>query len=267
MAVVHLMVGFIGFGKTTIAKKLAQDLNAVCLTHDDIMVHKYGRNPDDFATKYKIVDDEIRCMAKDIIKNGQDVVLDYGFWSHEKREEYYKWAKSFTEDVVFHVINCDLNEAKKRVIKRTLEDKNALMIDENVFDILLRQYEPWDYRDNYPVVWYFAKSKDYIGQIVKVKIDRPKMSKHPKYGFIYPINYGYVPYTKSQDGEELDVYVLGVDEILDEYEGQCIGVVSRIDDNDDKLIVVPIGINLSNSEIEKQIEFQEKWFKHILIRK
>ena len=51
-------------------------------------------------------------------------------------------------------------------------------------------------------------NKEYIGRIVEVEIDRKLGSKHPKYGFIYPINYGYVPNTISSDGEELDCYVL-----------------------------------------------------------
>ena len=75
--------------------------------------------------------------------------------------------------------------------------------------------------------------------LVEVKIDRPMGSKHPKYGFIYPVNYGYVPNTISGDGEELDCYVLGVFEPLDKFKGKCIAVIHRINDNDDKLIIVP----------------------------
>ena len=71
---------------------------------------------------------------------------------------------------------------------------------------------------------------------------------------------------KSQDGEELDAYVLGVDEPLDEFEGRCIGVIRRIDDNDDKLIVVHEAIDLADEQIEEEIEIKEKWFKHILLR-
>ena len=41
-------------------------------------------------------------------------------------------------------------------------------------------------------------------------MDRPLGCKHPKYGFIYPVNYGYVPKTVSGDGEEWDAYVLGI---------------------------------------------------------
>lgn len=111
------------------------------------------------------------------------------------------------------------------------------------------------------------KTTDYIGKIVKVIIDRPLGSKHPKYDYEYPVNYGYVPNTKSGDGEELDVYVLSVFEPLNEYTGQCIAVIHRTDDDDDKLIVVPEGVNLEDVEIEKAVAFQEKWFKHILLRK
>ena len=52
-------------------------------------------------------------------------------------------------------------------------------------------------------------STNYIGKIVDVYIDRPLGSKHPKHGFIYPVNYGYIPNTISGDGEELDAYLVG----------------------------------------------------------
>lgn len=265
METIHLMVGFLGFGKTTIAKQLEKDFSAVRLTHDEIMVSRYGNNPDDFQTKYKIVDDFIKNEAKKYIEKGRDVILDYGFWTHHKRKEYYNWAKTLTDYVVFHLTDCDLSLAKQRVLQRTETDKNALFIDENIFDTLYKQYEPWNFTDDYPVVLHYMPNAKYIGELVQVKIDRSMGSKHPKYGFEYPINYGYVPFTKSGDGEELDAYVLAVDEPLESYQGRCIAVVHRIDD-DDKLIVVPEALDLADEDIEKEIAFQEKWFKHILIR-
>ncbi len=57
---------------------------------------------------------------------------------------------------------------------------------------------------------------NYLNQIIDIKIDRPFGSKHPKHGFIYPVNYGYVPNTVSGDGEELDCYILGVDKPVNE---------------------------------------------------
>lgn len=110
------------------------------------------------------------------------------------------------------------------------------------------------------------ESKNYIGKIVNVKIDRPLGSKHPNWDMIYPVNYGYVPNTVSGDEEELDCYVLGVFEPIEEFNGKCIAVINRINDNDDKLIIVPEDKNYSNEQIEALTEFQERYFKSKIIR-
>lgn len=112
-----------------------------------------------------------------------------------------------------------------------------------------------------------TKAKDLLGKKVQVKIDRPLGSKHPKHGFEYKVNYGFIPGTKSPDGEELDVYLLGVNKPVDKTQGICIAIIHRTDDDDDKLIVTPNGEDIPNEEIEKLVEFQEKWFKHEIIRK
>lgn len=109
-------------------------------------------------------------------------------------------------------------------------------------------------------------NKKYLEKTLEVKIDRPFGSKHPKHGFIYPVNYGYVPNTISGDGEELDCYVLGVFEPLETFRGKCIAIIHRLDDNDDKLIIVPENKSFSNQEIRALTEFQESFFKSEIIR-
>ena len=110
------------------------------------------------------------------------------------------------------------------------------------------------------------ESTEYLGKIVEVKIDRPLGSKHPKHGFIYPVNYGYIPNTISGDGEELDCYVLGVFEPIERYTGKCVAVIHRINDDDDKLIIVPENKKISDREIRALTEFQERFFKSEIIR-
>lgn len=109
-------------------------------------------------------------------------------------------------------------------------------------------------------------SEKYIEKKVNVIVDRKLGSKHPNWGFIYPTNYGYIPNTVSGDGEELDAYILGVFEPLDTFEGICIAVIHRLNENDDKLVVVPQGTNYTNEQIDCLTEFQERFFKHIIIR-
>ena len=109
-------------------------------------------------------------------------------------------------------------------------------------------------------------NETYLNKIVTAKIDRPMGSKHPKHRFIYPVNYGYIPNTVSGDGEELDCYVLGIFEPVTEFEGRCIAIIQRTNDNDDKLIIAPKDKDYSDDAIEALIEFQERFFEHRLVR-
>lgn len=107
----------------------------------------------------------------------------------------------------------------------------------------------------------------YLNQIVEVKVDRPFGSEHPRHGFLYPVNYGYVPNTKVSDGKELDAYVLGVAEPLEKFHGKCIAVIHRTNDSDDKLIVIPENMDdISDEEIKKSTHFQEQYFESVIIR-
>jgi len=108
--------------------------------------------------------------------------------------------------------------------------------------------------------------KEFIGKTLTIEIDRPIGSRHPQWGFIYPVNYGYVPGFPAPDGEDLDVYVLGVFEPLEEFRGCCIAIIHRLDDNDDKLVVVPEGKNFTEEQIIALTEFQERFFKSIILR-
>ena len=107
---------------------------------------------------------------------------------------------------------------------------------------------------------------NYLDKILEVKIDRPLGSKHPKHGFIYPVNYGYIPNTISGDGEELDCYVLGIHEPIETFKGKCIAIIHRLNDNDDKLIIAPENKSFSNNEIRVLTEFQEQYFKSEILR-
>lgn len=110
------------------------------------------------------------------------------------------------------------------------------------------------------------ESYSYIGNKIKIKIDRKLGSKHPKHGFKYLLNYGYIPNTLSNDGEEIDCYLLGINQPIEEFEGRCIAVIHRLNDDDDKIIVVPDGMNFTDSEIKELTNFQEQYFTSEIIR-
>ncbi len=140
-------------------------------------------------------------------------------------------------------------------LQETIKFKQAMGREKDFKDIKLIE----EYLKNY--------ATEFLGKVVKIKIDRPLGSKHPKHDMIYEVNYGFVPDTKAPDGEEIDAYLLGVDKPVDEFTGTCIAVIRRLDDNDDKLVIIPENSkNISDEEVLGLTSFQEKWFKSEIIR-
>ncbi len=155
MPSIHLMHGFIGFGKTTLAKRLERELPAVRFTHDELMIKTYGRNPEDFSQeRFQIIDTIIKEKTIEEIKKGNNVILDYGFWEKETRKKYYEWAKKLTSDVVFYAVQCDIKIAKERALKRTKNKKEEFYIDEFIFNDRLKRFEPMTKEEGLPVIFY-----------------------------------------------------------------------------------------------------------------
>lgn len=107
-----------------------------------------------------------------------------------------------------------------------------------------------------------SQVKSYLGKRVAIGIDRPIGYVHRKenYSLTYPINYGYIPGVLGGDGEELDVYLLGVKEPVSEYECEIIAIAHRHNDVEDKLVGAPIGKRFTKEEIENSIHFQEQYY-------
>ncbi len=96
-----------------------------------------------------------------------------------------------------------------------------------------------------------------LGRQLTVVVDRPLGSFHPDWGYRYLVNYGYVPGLMAADGEEQDAYVLGVNVPLRRYVGRCAAIVHRLDDEEDKLVIVPAGAAIDEATVRAQTAFQE----------
>lgn len=107
---------------------------------------------------------------------------------------------------------------------------------------------------------------DIIGRRVSVTVDRPLGSTHPNHpDLIYPINYGYIESLIAPDGEEQDVYILGIDKPIEKFEGIVVAVIHRFDDIEEKWVVAPENVHFSKDEISEAVEFQERFFKTEII--
>ncbi len=103
--------------------------------------------------------------------------------------------------------------------------------------------------------------KRIIGTVVKVTVDRPLGSYHPKHpDMYYPINYGYIKGIIAPDGEEQDAYILGVNEPVKEFIGSIIAVIHRYDDVEEKWVVAPEGASFTKEQIAELVRFQEQYF-------
>lgn len=154
MSTVHLIHGFMGFGKTTLAKKLEKELPAVRFTPDEFMKKLYSRNlPDaEFRIAHNKIDDLIWELTEQAINAGANVILDYGFWTKEHRKEVYDKSLKLTPDIVFHKIDCNIDVAKSRVLIRTDTNDDELFIDENCFNMFLEKYEPISTEEGYKII-------------------------------------------------------------------------------------------------------------------
>jgi len=273
-------------GKSTVSKILVDKFqNAVFIEVDDLMSDEEQKSlglamREGWKERHKRLNAKLKAFQK---SREYDVII---FAYPIADNTYQDWKAMEDKDTRFMNITLapSLNECLKNRGTRSLNDWEKKRIREMYAEgyqnrpyadlIINNDHQTPDetaevikeFLDHALSLKQPCNAKDYLGKTVSVLMDRPMGSKHPKHGFIYPVNYGYIPGTLSGDGEELDAYVLGVEEPRKEFTGKCVAIIHRTDDNDDKLVVVPEKVNFSDKEIEKQVAFQEKWFHHVIVR-
>ena len=158
-----LMHGYIGFGKTTIAKKF-EELGYKRFTHDEYMSKLFGDHPTDqyFVSNYDKASKIILEEAEKEINNGNNIILDSGFWSRESRKQIWNiiinWGEE-TPSIIWVNIQCDLNVARQRCIERDKNRKSGeLWVPVEVFDMKLNQFEPMNDYNEYNNCQLIVKS-------------------------------------------------------------------------------------------------------------
>jgi predicted kinase len=145
-ATAFLIHGFLGAGKTTLARRLEVEQIAIRFTHDEWMRSLYGDDPpetrfSEYADRVSGVMETVwtRCVALKI-----NVVLDFGFWTRSERDRVRGLVASLGGNSVLYRLACPDEVAWSRIEKRNERLGADLYIAPNTFNVLKARLEPLD---------------------------------------------------------------------------------------------------------------------------
>jgi len=139
MATLHLMVGLPCSGKTTLAQKLEHELPALRLTPDEWHIRLFGQDAEEpeHDARHSLIEAILWNIASRMLELGTNVILDYGFWAREEREDYRLRAKQLGASSEVHYLDVPEDELFRR-----LEKRNAQPSQES-FLISKEAMKPW----------------------------------------------------------------------------------------------------------------------------
>jgi predicted kinase len=130
---VHLLCGLVGVGKTTLARQIAHERDAVRFSLDAWMLRLYGRLRYDDPVYVSRLDGckaLIWDTACQVLTTGHDVVLDWNQWSRERRAEWASAAMQVGATPVLHFVDVSLDTAIARAASRSASDPFSHDLDE-----------------------------------------------------------------------------------------------------------------------------------------
>lgn len=142
--VLTLMVGLPGSGKTTLVKRLEAETGAVRFTPDEWHLFLFGddfHHPEEHAlhdARHDRVEQLMWSLGKGLLQKGVSVILDFGFWAREEREEKYREAMALGARFQICYAHAPLEELCRRLSARGKEGW------EDVFSTITREdVESW----------------------------------------------------------------------------------------------------------------------------
>ena len=144
MPTAHLIHGFLGVGKTTLARQLEQKIPAIRFSHDEWMTRLYGDDPpvENFPEFYRRVSELLEQVWPRCLVLGVDVVLDFGFWARSERDAFRAEIAAVGAQARLYRVTCPEEEAWRRIEKRNTDLQGSLYIARNTFEVLRHRFEP-----------------------------------------------------------------------------------------------------------------------------
>lgn len=146
MATTYLIYGFLGVGKTTLARQLEESIPAIRFSHDEWMTRLYGNDPpvEHFSEFYGRVSRQLEEIWPRCLVLGVDVVLDFGCWTRRDRDALRAKVAAIGTEALLYRVTCSEDELWRRIEKRNTDLRGSLYIVRNTFEILRHRFEPLD---------------------------------------------------------------------------------------------------------------------------
>lgn len=139
MATLHLMVGLPCSGKTTLAQQIEHEQSALRLTTDEWHVGLFGQDAEEpeHDARHSLIEAKLWNIASRALALGTNVILDFGFWAQEERENYRLWAKRLGASSVMHFLDVPEDELLRRLAVRNSQPS------QRSFHISEESMKPW----------------------------------------------------------------------------------------------------------------------------
>lgn len=140
---IHALHGFLGAGKTTLARQLEAQLPGLRFNTDEWVVALYGPdlNAGAFVPAARRVTAQLDRMWVQAVRLGVPVILDYGFWARRHRDALRAQAAALGVPLTIYALSVPEPVARAR-IKRRNREPGALTITPQAFEVLRASYEP-----------------------------------------------------------------------------------------------------------------------------
>ena len=145
MATLHIMVGLPCSGKTTRAKQLEAEHNAIRLTPDEWQLRLFGDDvgDPDHDRRHTEIERIMWEIAEHALSSGVNVVQDYGLWGRDERDDFKARAIALGADWELHVMDVSREELFHRLHKRNAEAPGGVfIIPDFEMESYLKVYQP-----------------------------------------------------------------------------------------------------------------------------
>ena len=145
MATLHLMVGLPCSGKTTYARKLAKETNALLLSPDEWQIKLFGGDAtdDNHDERHTIIENIMWDVAKRVLEIGADVILDFGFWARVERDDFRDRAKKLGANFQLHYMDVPYPELYRRMeIRNKAPGESTFVIPRDSMDKYITLFQP-----------------------------------------------------------------------------------------------------------------------------